>query len=80
MASLRLIKASEKNAASEEELGGQMSFLEHLDELRTRLIRSIVFVFVAAFFCLRGRFRDFEADAARWRRSLRSFRSCFSCK
>jgi len=51
MASLRLIKASEKNAASEEELGGQMSFLEHLDELRTRLIRSIVFVFVAAFFC-----------------------------
>ena len=51
MASLRLIKTSEKKAASEEELGGQMSFLEHLDELRTRLIRSIVFVFVAAFAC-----------------------------
>src|SRR2546427_862854 len=51
MASLRLIKTSEKEAASEEELGGQMSFLEHLDELRTRLIRSIVFVFVAAFAC-----------------------------
>jgi sec-independent protein translocase protein TatC len=35
----------------EEELGGQMSFLEHLDELRTRLIRSIVFVFLAATIC-----------------------------
>ncbi|MDQ2975169.1 MAG: twin-arginine translocase subunit TatC [Acidobacteriota bacterium] len=35
----------------EEELGGQMSFLEHLDELRTRLIRSIVFVFLAATVC-----------------------------
>src|SRR6266545_3708457 len=35
----------------EEELGGQMSFLEHLDELRSRLIRSIVFVFVACSVC-----------------------------
>ena len=34
-----------------EDLGGQMSFLEHLDELRKRLIRSIVFVFVAATLC-----------------------------
>ena len=48
MASLRLIKKSEKKEAGAEDLGGQMSFLEHLDELRTRLIRSIVFVFVAA--------------------------------
>src|SRR5438874_13776374 len=53
------------------------------------------FDFVAALFRLRGRFRDFgaaplrtarafcfcwEADAARWRRSLRSLRSCCSCK
>ncbi|HLO01069.1 MAG TPA: twin-arginine translocase subunit TatC [Pyrinomonadaceae bacterium] len=37
--------------AREEELGGQMSFLEHLDELRSRLIRSIVFVFLAATLC-----------------------------
>jgi sec-independent protein translocase protein TatC len=36
---------------SEEELGGQMSFLDHLDELRKRLIRSIVFVFVATSVC-----------------------------
>lgn len=48
MARLRLIKDPEKKEAREEDLGGQMSFLEHLDELRTRLIRIIVFVFVAA--------------------------------
>jgi len=48
MASLRLIKKPEKKEASDEDIGGQMSFLEHLDELRTRLIRSIVFVFIAA--------------------------------
>ena len=48
MPSLRLIKDKE---AREEELGGQMSFLEHLDELRKRLIRCIVFVLVAAFAC-----------------------------
>src|SRR5881275_2645514 len=48
MPSLRLIKDKE---AREEELGGQMSFLEHLDELRTRLIRCIVFVFLAAMLC-----------------------------
>jgi sec-independent protein translocase protein TatC len=35
----------------EEELGGQMSFLEHLDELRSRLIRSLAFVFIAATLC-----------------------------
>src|SRR5215213_4116752 len=31
--------------------GGQMSFLEHLDELRRRLIRSVVFIFVALVLC-----------------------------
>lgn len=48
MARLRLIKAEKKKKKREEDLGGQMSFLEHLDELRTRLIRSIVFVVLAA--------------------------------
>src|SRR5215207_7273690 len=33
------------------QLGGQMSFLEHLDELRRRLIRSAVYVFVALVLC-----------------------------
>ena len=51
MARLRLIRKAEEKEAREEELGGQMSFLEHLDELRTRLIRSIAFVLVAAFIC-----------------------------
>src|SRR5438093_12642547 len=37
--------------AREEELGGQMSFLDHLDELRKRLIRCIAFVLIAAFAC-----------------------------
>lgn len=45
------LKALTTNRASDEELGGQMSFLEHLDELRRRLIRSLVFVFVAASVC-----------------------------
>jgi len=47
MSRLRLIKKE----AGDEELGGQMSFLEHLDELRTRLIRSMIFVFLAAMLC-----------------------------
>ncbi len=45
---LRALTTSKSN---EEELGGQMSFLEHLDELRRRLIRSFIFVFVAAVGC-----------------------------
>jgi sec-independent protein translocase protein TatC len=36
---------------SEEQLGAQMSFLEHLDEFRKRLIRSILFVGIAFMFC-----------------------------
>jgi sec-independent protein translocase protein TatC len=35
----------------EDELGKQMSFLEHLDELRRRLIRSIIIVTIAFGFC-----------------------------
>jgi sec-independent protein translocase protein TatC len=50
MAGLRLIKSKEEKE-SRKELGGQMSFLEHLDELRTRLIRSMAFVLTAAFVC-----------------------------
>jgi len=36
---------------AEEQPGSQMSFLEHLDELRRRLIRSVAFVFVALLAC-----------------------------
>src|SRR5437868_3325287 len=48
MASTFLDRGRDKDG---EELGGQMSFLEHLDELRRRLIRSIIFVFVAFMVC-----------------------------
>jgi sec-independent protein translocase protein TatC len=34
-----------------ERLGGQMSFLDHLDELRSRLIRSVVFILVIFMGC-----------------------------
>src|SRR6267143_6585551 len=45
------LKARATGRGKEEELGGQMSFLEHLDELRSRLIRSILFIFLAATVC-----------------------------
>lgn len=40
-----------KRRGKEDELGGQMSFLDHLDELRRRLTRSVLFVFLAAMAC-----------------------------
>lgn len=58
-----LLRALSTNRGNEEELGGQMSFLEHLDELRRRLIRCFIFIFIAAaaswFFS--GRIYDFLA-------------------
>jgi Sec-independent protein secretion pathway component TatC len=45
------LRALSTSKGNEEELGGQMSFLEHLDELRRRLIRSLIFVFLAAVGC-----------------------------
>ena len=46
-----LLGSRSKPNAREEELGGQMSFLEHLDELRSRIIRSLAFVFVVFIGC-----------------------------
>ncbi len=43
------MSAEEENQT--EEMSGQMSFLEHLDELRRRLIKSVVIVFVAFIIC-----------------------------
>lgn len=58
-----LLRALSTHRGNEEELGGQMSFLEHLDELRRRLIRCFIFIFIAAaaswFFS--GRIYDFLA-------------------
>ena len=41
----------EQDEGDESRLGAQMSFLEHLDELRRRLIRSAIFIFVALVAC-----------------------------
>ncbi len=35
----------------EEQLGGQMSFLDHLDEFRKRLVRSVIFIVIAFCVC-----------------------------
>jgi len=37
--------------ANENELGGHMSFLDHLDELRKRLVRSVICIVVAFVVC-----------------------------
>ncbi|HEV2913637.1 MAG TPA: twin-arginine translocase subunit TatC [Pyrinomonadaceae bacterium] len=42
---------SGSNEDRQQELGGQMSFLDHLDELRSRLIRSAIYIFVALCAC-----------------------------
>jgi sec-independent protein translocase protein TatC len=46
-----LLESGSTDKSRKEELGGQMSFLDHLDELRSRLIRSIAFIFVMLVGC-----------------------------
>jgi sec-independent protein translocase protein TatC len=46
-----LLDSDEDEQQEGRQLGGQMSFLEHLDELRRRIIRSAVFIFVALVLC-----------------------------
>jgi len=46
-----LLDSDEDGQQEGRQLGGQMSFLEHLDELRRRLTRSIIFVFIALVGC-----------------------------
>src|SRR5215207_342778 len=46
-----LLDSGEDEQQEGRQLGGQMSFLEHLDELRRRIIRSVAFIFVALVFC-----------------------------
>lgn len=41
------LRALSSNKTEENELGGQMSFLEHLDELRRRLVRCFVVIVLA---------------------------------
>ena len=42
---------NESEYTDSEERGGQMSFLEHLDELRKRLVNSVIIVIIAFVFC-----------------------------
>lgn len=42
---------SEEQENQVQERGGQMSFLEHLDELRKRLVNSVIIIVVAFVFC-----------------------------
>ena len=42
---------NEIETSQEPEAGTQMSFLEHLDELRKRLVKSVIIVFLAFLFC-----------------------------
>ena len=41
----------ESNEVNEEELSGQMSFLEHLDEFRRRLVNSVIIIVIAFALC-----------------------------
>ena len=41
----------DSSETNREELSGQMSFLEHLDEFRRRLVRSVIFVVIAFMAC-----------------------------
>jgi sec-independent protein translocase protein TatC len=53
-----------------EKRGGQMSFLEHLDELRKRLVRSVVVVLLAFVFCFYFSDRIFDFLSVPIRRAL----------
>lgn len=46
-----LLESSSADKSRKEELGGQMSFLDHLDELRRRVTRSIGVIFVLLMGC-----------------------------
>jgi sec-independent protein translocase protein TatC len=41
----------DSSETNREELGGQMSFLEHLDEFRRRLVTSVIIIVIAFFLC-----------------------------
>jgi len=45
------LAVKELDSRREDTTAGQMSFLEHLDELRKRLVRSVIIIVVAFIFC-----------------------------
>lgn len=72
MASTPLLDSGEDEQQEGRQLGGQMSFLEHLDELRKRIIRSVIFIFVALLLCWFVSDRIYNFLAAPMRRALAS--------
>ncbi|MDQ3372820.1 MAG: twin-arginine translocase subunit TatC [Acidobacteriota bacterium] len=54
----------------EEELNGQMSFLDHLDEFRRRLVRSVIVVVIAFMLCWYGSGKIYEFLAVPIRQAL----------
>src|SRR5690606_24925091 len=44
-------KMADPTEEIQEQAGGQMSFLEHLDELRKRLVRSVIVIILAFAVC-----------------------------
>jgi sec-independent protein translocase protein TatC len=56
--------------SEESELGGQMSFLEHLDELRRRLVRCFVVIILATTVCWFASQRIYDFLAAPVQRAL----------
>jgi sec-independent protein translocase protein TatC len=65
-----LLDSGEDEQPEGRQLGGQMSFLEHLDELRRRIIRSVIFIFVALLLCWFVSDRIYNFLAAPMRRAL----------
>jgi sec-independent protein translocase protein TatC len=65
-----LLDSDEDGQQEGRQLGGQMSFLEHLDELRRRIIRSAIFIFVALLLCWFVSDRIYNFLAAPMRRAL----------
>ena len=53
-----------------EQRGGQMSFLEHLDELRKRLVNSVIIVIIAFVFCFYFSDKIFDFLSVPIRRAL----------
>ncbi|HEX7315923.1 MAG TPA: twin-arginine translocase subunit TatC, partial [Pyrinomonadaceae bacterium] len=70
MASTLLDSGEDEQQEEGRQLGGQMSFLEHLDELRRRIIRSVVFIFVALICCWFVSAQIYNFLAAPMRRAL----------
>jgi sec-independent protein translocase protein TatC len=67
-----LLDSDEDGQQEGRQLGGQMSFLEHLDELRRRIIRSALFIFVALLLCWFVSDTIYNFLAAPMRRALAS--------